>query len=540
MPARSAVTEGGPGTAPPQSANVREPSRRAARNPAPLNSHGVLELQKVAGNAGVVKLLRMPEDSNPADLSPDVMARIRSAREFWQRMTLSRPPPATTSIADAVKQAPPDAVGVTATPSAESGGSAAHPSAPPASEGYVEPSLPSGAQPPTPAPSVTSEGSDEPTYDEPTYDQPELSGRTAPSVPDTTSTPTADPYSPPPTIPTTTPDPYTDPYADPYSPAPTIPTTPVQPPSSAASTGTAPRARGWARVRQIRDVVFGGQPDRKMLPQRQGPVKLLHMDDPYQAGSPQAGPPTLKPRRPGGWTTWHNYWLEALDPKHRVGFELAKRWEEWVQAEEVDPQTGQRQPTKLSFWDWLDQQEPGAPEEVTYLSKQKKRNQYMLLPKDGRLYQSGKLFDTTGMETAASGSGYAIFVVSTAGAFYSDSHVIGKFHHSTFLAGGAVRAAGEIKVKQGVLRKITRKTGHYRADREHLLYALNQLVRRGVDIGQAEVWDFAVGPDGELLRDPQTDRPIYKPFDAAEYLQHNGLPPPPEFPTSGGYDEPDV
>ena len=60
--------------------------------------------------------------------------------------------------------------------------------------------------------------------------------------------------------------------------------------------------------------------------------------------------------------------------------------------------------------------------------------------------------------------GWAIFVCSPGGKIYSNSHIVGYEHHSSFLDGGSVRAAGEISVDRGCLQVITAKSGHYRPD----------------------------------------------------------------------------
>ncbi len=76
------------------------------------------------------------------------------------------------------------------------------------------------------------------------------------------------------------------------------------------------------------------------------------------------------------------------------------------------------------------------------------------------------------MSTAFSGSGFAIWVCSPGGIFYSASHEVSRFHHSSFLAGGRVLAAGEWVVHDGTIQLITHKTGHYLASPQNLLRAL--------------------------------------------------------------------
>jgi hypothetical protein len=45
---------------------------------------------------------------------------------------------------------------------------------------------------------------------------------------------------------------------------------------------------------------------------------------------------------------------------------------------------------------------------------------------------------------------------------YAASHILGKFHHSSFFAGMPVVAAGEVVAFDGQIKLITAKSGHYR------------------------------------------------------------------------------
>ena len=69
---------------------------------------------------------------------------------------------------------------------------------------------------------------------------------------------------------------------------------------------------------------------------------------------------------------------------------------------------------------------------------------------------------------------------------------MGVFHHSTFLSGSAVMAAGELVVQQGVVKCITAKSGHYTPSVENM----RTFVRNFPDIsGQAVIIpDFASNP----------------------------------------------
>ena len=99
----------------------------------------------------------------------------------------------------------------------------------------------------------------------------------------------------------------------------------------------------------------------------------------------------------------------------------------------------------------------------------------------GLLYtMDDKPFDTTSMVTHFSGPGYAIYVMSREGNFHVSSHSVGNRHHSSLLAGQSVACAGEMKVKEGRLLKISNKSGHYTPDVFHFLQTLHSLWIRSV------------------------------------------------------------
>ena len=80
------------------------------------------------------------------------------------------------------------------------------------------------------------------------------------------------------------------------------------------------------------------------------------------------------------------------------------------------------------------------------------------------------------------GEGKAIFVMDETGRFFaSKRQARGEFHHSSFLAGEPVAAAGEITVDQGVVKAVTLKSGHYKPREFFMDQFSTELGRRGVD-----------------------------------------------------------
>ncbi len=116
------------------------------------------------------------------------------------------------------------------------------------------------------------------------------------------------------------------------------------------------------------------------------------------------------------------------------------------------------------------------------------RSAYELTVKDGLLYDaSGKLFDTTASATAR-GQGKAIFVMDENGRIFASTYQkVGQFHHSSFLAGKPVAAAGEIIVKNGKVIALNNQSGHYRPTAEVVMQFLKELQRRGVKTGGVRV-----------------------------------------------------
>ena len=122
-------------------------------------------------------------------------------------------------------------------------------------------------------------------------------------------------------------------------------------------------------------------------------------------------------------------------------------------------------------------------QEVKYLTPEE-RIAYQLEIKNGKFYDSnGNLFDTAGANSLHSKGDNAIFVMDGNGnIFASKVHAAGEFHHSSFLSGNPVSAAGEIKVTNGNLEFISGRSGHYQPPPVHLDQAIDVLQNKGVDI----------------------------------------------------------
>lgn len=118
---------------------------------------------------------------------------------------------------------------------------------------------------------------------------------------------------------------------------------------------------------------------------------------------------------------------------------------------------------------------------VTYLMTSQ-RTAWALKFSAGKIWDaSGGLFDTRDGETVHSDVGRAIFVMDADGNFYASTRQeIGKFHHSSFLAGAPVAAAGEVEVVEGVLKAISDRSGHYRPRRSYTSQAIEHMRRNNI------------------------------------------------------------
>ena len=182
-------------------------------------------------------------------------------------------------------------------------------------------------------------------------------------------------------------------------------------------------------------------------------------------------------------TSARNYWLEGLDPNHRSWGHMPKaHFDNWL------ADAG----TTLGFFEWLEDKNlaRGLPQ-VEYLAPNERWKYMCVFGDDKIMYRhqqalgspgTGSIplqrFTTWGLQTAHSGRNYAIWVCGANGIFYTNSHAVSKFHHSSFLAGQRVLAAGEWVITAGKLLLISHKTGHHAASVSNLYSAIRLLDSR--------------------------------------------------------------
>lgn len=178
-------------------------------------------------------------------------------------------------------------------------------------------------------------------------------------------------------------------------------------------------------------------------------------------------------------------WPEFFDPQHHPAFVLRDAVTQWQQAKTASP-----------FEVWLEksfmpqhENDKHLAQRVTYLSPEE-REEYGVDIVGGvfRWAESGDLVHTGGMTTHFSGPGHAIWVCSAERRFYCADHVLGSFHHSSFLGGVPVMGAGEWAIDRGRLVMISNKTGHYRAGFEEMFRVMLRLSANGVDLSSVKVF----------------------------------------------------
>jgi hypothetical protein len=84
----------------------------------------------------------------------------------------------------------------------------------------------------------------------------------------------------------------------------------------------------------------------------------------------------------------------------------------------------------------------------------------------------------------------AIFTMDEQGNLFVSKHQErGVFHHSSISSGKPVAMAGEIDVKDGVLKHFSNRSGHYRPTTQHLNQGVDHLKAQGLNFESAKVID---------------------------------------------------
>ncbi|XP_073149477.1 IQ domain-containing protein IQM5-like isoform X2 [Henckelia pumila] len=175
------------------------------------------------------------------------------------------------------------------------------------------------------------------------------------------------------------------------------------------------------------------------------------------------------------------HWLEAIDPRHRYGHNLHLYYDIWFKSESAQP-----------FFYWLD---IGDGKEINLEKCSRTNLQHQCIkylgPKERKAYEvvieNGKLVYRQGgvLVNTVVGSKW-IFVLSTTRTLYIGQKQKGLFQHSSFLAGGAITAAGRLVAHGGVLEAIWPYSGHYLPTEENFREFISFLEENSVDLANVE------------------------------------------------------
>ena len=139
--------------------------------------------------------------------------------------------------------------------------------------------------------------------------------------------------------------------------------------------------------------------------------------------------------------------------------------------------------------------------------------QIVEMPLDGknsqiRIFHTGHLLGKGEKETKA-----AAYVWTSCGTLMAGQHIPQEFHHSSFVAGAAVRSAGMISVINGKVEMISNNSGHYRPSKDNLKEFAKWLQVRKVFTANSRA--IVLQPEGEI------DIPIAEFLGNDVKLKHN-------------------
>ncbi|DAZ98476.1 TPA: hypothetical protein N0F65_004913 [Lagenidium giganteum] len=236
----------------------------------------------------------------------------------------------------------------------------------------------------------------------------------------------------------------------------------------------------------------------------------------------------------GGVALLHrDFWLEALDERHRYGFHLRAYHQVWKN--EMDARRSKSQSLayydpkerrvvdNTSFFQWLDHGDGKDLElpECTRDSLEKmcvaycnadERKQFevdLAQPFPGATHKVMR-FVTTRQLVTTDDTGKWIFVIDTHQKMYISRKRKGFFHHSSFVAGAPIYAAGKIVVHQGQIKAIEPHSGHFKPALKNLVALRHIIEANGVNTKSIQfvrpkkwnsIWPFDSKDDTQVTVD---------------------------------------
>ncbi len=132
-------------------------------------------------------------------------------------------------------------------------------------------------------------------------------------------------------------------------------------------------------------------------------------------------------------------------------------------------------------------QELKGPSSVRFLTSSERLG-FSVQASNGKLVQRNKLYLTRG--EAGQPPNHA-FIISPDKQLYAAPLQPGKFHHSSFYAGGALIFAGEMETdREGRIVQISNRSGHYKPGKAHFLQALRCIKNWGIDLKKVELHEY--------------------------------------------------
>ncbi len=218
-------------------------------------------------------------------------------------------------------------------------------------------------------------------------------------------------------------------------------------------------------------------------------------------------------------TMANQFLLEASNPDHIYSGAAGPAFKRWIAArrtyclklaEYLKSGQGVAPKEPEPFFEWWKKNGGGAagPDQYIDLEDAKKvqylspaeRLEYQIHFAGGRMYWGpggvDGLVDTSEWATSVFGgsAGSGIFVLSPEPRLYAGEQVEGQFHHSSFLSGAPVLAAGEIKARNGELLEVSNSSGHYKPDMFRHYNMLLFLDQAGVNLRRVQSKMQGQGP----------------------------------------------
>ncbi len=127
----------------------------------------------------------------------------------------------------------------------------------------------------------------------------------------------------------------------------------------------------------------------------------------------------------------------------------------------------------------------------TIFLDERQRAELRVIISSGTFMKNGTNFDTSLMHSHNK-PGFGAFTLNANGelSVFVHNRMRDRIAHSSMNSGVPVVAAGEIQIEDGVLKKITTHSGHYRPSLFNVYRLLEHFSQSGIDINQAQVVSF--------------------------------------------------